>query len=178
MLWRFVTLIIFLSSLATQVQAHGLTMSKGKTQLYDRQDNIMVKIELVPNDLQFNQKNNVQISVIDISESGVFNNNIKLKINQLDVQNKTNSIFSAEYPSGLFRQPVTFLAGGTHELQLLLDSGQPDNEKIFKFKFELKDNRGFARTTAMVAFAAFIIFTCIIGLVIKTRPQLRGDRYS
>lgn len=178
MLWHLVALIFFLSSLASQVQAHGLILSEGKTQLYDRQDNIMVKVELMPNDLQFNQKNNVQISVIDISESGIFNNNISLKISNLDMHNKSSSIFSGEYSSGLINQSVIFQTGGTHELQLIIDSGRPDNEKNFKFKFELKDSRRFALATAIVALVAFAILACIIGLTIKTRPQLRRDRYS
>lgn len=160
-----ISVMIIFCSLALQVEAHGLSLSEGKTLLYDRIDNIMVKIELTPNDLQFNQENEMEISIIDVSEAGIFNNDIQLKINNLDVKDKTQNIFAGEYQKGIFKQPISFQAGGTHELELYL----PDVDKVFNFKFELKDNRSFAYTTALITIVFFSIFTCLTRFTIKYR---------
>ena len=162
---KTVIVMVLLCSLASQAQAHGMKLGEGKTLMYDRTDNIMVKIELDPNDLQFNQENQMEVTVIDVSEGGIFNNDIQLNINQLDAKYGKRSIFSGESPMGMFRQPITFQVGGAHEIELYL----PGRNKMFKFKFELKDSRSFAQFIVLTTIVLISIFICLIGLKINYR---------
>jgi hypothetical protein len=176
---QIVSGMMLLSALSSHVYAHGLVLSEEKTLLFDRQANIMVKVELVPNDLQYNQSNSVQVSVIDISESGFVTHDVNMKVNHLGSDNKVTNIFSGEYPKGIFKQIIPFQSGGMHELELQIDAGESGREEPFLFQFALKDNKSFARTTILMALVGFVIFTFTAGLFIKTRmPTLGKNNYS
>jgi hypothetical protein len=165
----FMSAMILLCFLASQSQAHGLAMSEGKTLLYDRIDDIMVKIELSPNDLQFNQENEMEVSVIDVANGGIFNRKIQLKISQLDEDNNVSIIFTGDYQKGIFKETIDFPSGGSHKLEFSLENDLPGKKKVFTFKFELKDNRRFAYTAALAAISFFAVFACIAGFIIRYR---------
>lgn len=171
MVIRLFFVSVILCCMAGTSFAHGLMPRDGRARLFDRQGNIMVKVELAPNDVQFKQNNNMEISIIDFSKPGFIENKVQLKVIRRYSDNRNGEVFSRVYQGGLISQPLEFNSGGVHELQLQIDSNLSNDNKNFSFEFTLKDNRRFAFVTITVTIAAFLAFLSVVIYFLRLRSK-------
>ena len=126
----------------------------------------MVKVELTPNSVHFNQPNKMVVSIIDVDGAHFYQNQVQIDIGRLGAETESLELARNEFPKGLFKTEIPFERGGEYRLDLILvdETSQP-----FSFKFTLQDNKRFARSVIYVTLLCTLLFFGAIAFLRQQR---------
>ena len=168
----FILTIMPILLLTPQLYAHGLSMKSGKTIMFDQIENIMVKIELVPDSVNFNQTNQLSVTIIDSDAARLYQGPIRTDLSRLGDNSEPKYLASLKFNKGIFKKELVLDQGGTFNLDLNLGNNFEDGS--FKFQFKLVDNKVFGRATILISCLTLLVFLSIITFLLHRRSVLQN----